>query len=141
MISEQQLEDVRVAAESSGNNFTGELARLGYVEETHLVEFLSEHYGVPSLDLDDVQVEEEVINMIPRDVAERHSVIPVQQEGSTIVVAMSDPSNIYAMDDIKFLTGFNVEVVVSSESTIQSALDTYYEQFSSGGARGETVGP
>jgi len=136
LISAEQLEDVRVATENSGKNFAGELARLGYVEETHLVEFLSEHYGVPSLDLDEVQVEEEVISMIPRDVAERHSVIPIQQEGSTIVVAMSDPSNIYAMDDIKFLTGFNVEVVVSSETNIQSALDTYYEQLSSAAESG-----
>ena len=136
LISEQQLEDVRAASEDSGKNFAGELARLGYVEETHLVEFLSEHYGVPSLDLEEVQVEEEVINMIPRDVAERHSVIPIQQEGSTIVVAMSDPSNIYAMDDIKFLTGFNVEVVVSSETNIQSALDTYYEELSSSADEG-----
>jgi type IV pilus assembly protein PilB len=140
LISEQQLEDVRAAAEDSGKNFAGELARLGYVEETHLVEFLSEHYGVPSLDLDEVQVDEEVIKMIPRDVAERHSVIPIQQEGSTIVVAMSDPSNIYAMDDIKFLTGFNVEVVVSSETNIQSALDTYYEDLSSGADDGGDEG-
>ena len=132
LINEEELASARESSQATGTSFTGELARLGYIEETQLLEFLSEHYGVPSIDLEEVTINQRVIDMVPRDVAERHSVIPLQQEGSTIVVAMSDPSNIYAMDDIKFLTGFNVEVVVSSETNIQSALDSYYEQFDSG---------
>jgi type IV pilus assembly protein PilB len=131
VISEDEFEQVQEATQASGKSFTGELARLGYVEETQLLEFLSENYGVPSIDLDEVTIDQDVISLVPKDVAERHSVIPIAQEGSTIVLAMSDPSNIYAMDDIKFLTGFNVEVVVSSESNIQTALDSYYEDIAS----------
>ncbi len=129
VITDVELENAQASSRAQGKQLAGELARLGYVEETKLLEFLSRHYGIPSIDLDDVKIDEEVIKLIPKDVAERHSVVPVDKQGSTIVVAMSDPSNIYAMDDIKFLTGFNVEVVVTSESSIQSALDSYYAQY------------
>lgn len=145
VISDAELSAAQESSRSSGTQLAGELARLGYVEETKLIEFLSRHYGVPSIDLEEVKIEEEVIDLIPKDVAERHSVVPVDKQGSTIVVAMSDPSNIYAMDDIKFLTGFNVEVVVTSDSSIQSALDAYYSQYDGsenegGGGGGDMLG-
>ncbi len=128
LISETQLADARTATKKDGTPLTGALARLGYVEETQLVEFLSRQYGVPSINLAEVQVEDAVIKLIPRDVAQKHSAIPIDRHGNTLVVAMSDPSNIYAMDDIKFLTGFNVEVVVTSEKAVQAALDKYYDE-------------
>lgn len=126
VINEDQLEQARRAAGGDQTKITGALAKLGYVEETKLVEFLSRQYGVPSINLDDMSVNPEVIDLIPRDVAQKHSVIPIDRHGSTLVVAMSDPSNIYALDDIKFLTGFNVEPVVSSDASIQTALESYY---------------
>ena len=103
LVSESELEEAKAEAAKGGAGLTGALARLGYVKETQLVEFLSRQYGVPSINLEEVEVEEDVIEMIPQDVAERHGIIPIDKHGSTIVVAMTDPSNIYAMDDIKFL--------------------------------------
>ena len=128
MVSQRELQDAQEVSSTGGTGLTGALAKLGYVEETQLVEFLSREYGVPSVDLEQVEVEEEVISLVPRDVARRHTVLPIDRHGSTLVVAMSDPSNIYAMDDIKFLTGFNVEVVVASEKSIQDALERYYDE-------------
>ena len=127
VVSRQELEYARDASRQDGTGLTGALAKLGYVQETQLVEFLSHQYGVPSINLEEVEVEPDVIDLVPREVAERHSVVPIERHGSTLVVAMSDPSNIYAMDDIKFLTGFNVEVVVTSEASIKSALERYYD--------------
>ncbi|MGM0577272.1 MAG: type IV-A pilus assembly ATPase PilB [Myxococcota bacterium] len=127
VVSPEQLEDAKDRSRSEGTGLTGALARLGYVQETQLVEFLSKQYGVPSINLEEVEVEDDVIELVPKEVAERHNVIPIERQGSTLVVAMTDPSNIYAMDDIKFLTGFNVEVVVTSEQSIKSALERYYE--------------
>ena len=126
VISEDDLAQANRATGGDGTKITGALARLGLVEETKLVEFLSRQYGVPSINLDDMSINPEVIDLIPKEVAAKHSVIPIDRHGSTLVVAMADPSNIYALDDIKFLTGFNVEPVVTSDTSIQSALDSYY---------------
>jgi len=126
VISEDDLAQAQRASGGDGTKITGALAKLGLVEETKLVEFLSRQYGVPSINLDDMSVNPEVIDLIPKDVASKHGVIPIDRHGSTLVVAMSDPSNIYALDDIKFLTGFNVEPVVTSDTSIQTALDSYY---------------
>ena len=127
VVSVAQLEDARDTSRREGTGLTGALAKLGYVQETQLVEFLSRQYGVPSINLEEVEIEPEVIELVPQDVAERHNVVPLEKQGSTLIVAMTDPSNIYAMDDIKFLTGFNVEVVVTSEASIKTALERYYD--------------
>ncbi|MEC9073290.1 MAG: type IV-A pilus assembly ATPase PilB [Myxococcota bacterium] len=126
LVSQEQIEDAKDQTKQQGGGLTGALAKLGYVKETQLVEFLSRQYGVPSINLEEVEVDEEVIELVPREVAERHQVIPIEKQGQTLIVALTDPSNIYAMDDIKFLTGFNVEVVVTSEASIESALEQYY---------------
>ena len=129
MITAEQLQDAQRKTGETGRNLAYTLARLGYIQESHLVAFLSRQYGVPSVALEEVEVDEDVLKLIPREVAEKHSLIPINKDGNSIVVAMSDPANIYAMDDIKFLTGFNVEVVVSSESAIRKAQDQYYGQY------------
>jgi type IV pilus assembly protein PilB len=128
VISLAQLDDVRTDIEKHGGRLGNTLAKLGYVSEAQLVSFLSKQYGVPAVSLDDIAVPEEVIKMVPKEVAERHGIIPVEKHGSSLIVAVSDPSNIYAMDDIKFLTGYNVEMVVTSESSIKDALDSYYQE-------------
>ena len=129
LITSEQLQDAQRKTGETGRNLAYTLARLGYIQESHLVAFLSRHYGVPSVTLEEVQIDEDVLKLIPREVAEKHSLIPINKDGNSIVVAMSDPANIYAMDDIKFLTGFNVEVVVSSETAIRKAQDQYYGQY------------
>ena len=128
VISLDQLDDAKHEIQKHGGKLGGTLANLGYVSEAQLVSFLSKQYGVPSINVDEVAVPEEVLQLIPNEVARRHGILPINKEGSSLIVAVSDPSNIYAMDDIKFLTGYNVEMVVAAESQIREALETYYTE-------------
>jgi len=127
VVTPAQLDEAQREIMKYGGRLGNTLAKLGYVEQTQLVQFLSRQYGVPSIDVDDVEIPDDVVDLIPRTVAERHMLIPINRDGSNLIVAMSDPSNIYAMDDIKFLTGFNVEVVVASESSIRRAQQRFYD--------------
>ena len=127
IVSPAQLNEARKLQQESGENLSYTLAKLGYVEETQLVNILSSQYGIPSINLEEVEIPKDVINLVPYDVAKRHKLIPISREGQTLIVAVSDPSNIYALDDVKFLTGLEVEEVVAPESSIMKALEKYYE--------------
>jgi type IV pilus assembly protein PilB len=107
------------------------LIKSGHITESDLTTFLSRQYGVPSINLAEFEVDTAVLKLIPPDVAQKYQIIPVNRAGSTLIIAMSDPSNILATDDIKFMTGYNIEVVVASESAIKSAIDKYYDQSAS----------
>jgi len=126
VISSDQLQKAKQRSKKAGNRLGYELTKLGYVEEEDLTSFLSKHHGVPSVNLSDIDIPQEVIDLIPAKIAERHQCIPVNRSGSTLVVAMADPSNIYAIDDLRFSTGYDIEVVVASETAIEDALETYY---------------
>lgn len=118
--------------ESSGQLRLGTiLIKNGYISEQDLTSFLSKQYGVPSINLTDLEVDPAVIKIIPAEVAQKYQIIPVNRAGSTLIVAMSDPSNIFAVDDIKFMTGYNVEVVVASEAALKGAIDKFYDQSAS----------
>ncbi|TFG93950.1 MAG: type IV-A pilus assembly ATPase PilB, partial [Myxococcales bacterium] len=99
--------------------------------EQELSSFVAKQYGVPDINLDEFDIDPSVIQLIPEEVAQKHGVIPVNRAGSTLILATADPSNIFAIDDIKFLTGYNVEVVVASEDQIKRAIDRYYDKTSS----------
>jgi type IV pilus assembly protein PilB len=126
LISLQQLQKAQEAQKVEGGKLGYQLTKLGYIEESQLTEFLARQYGVPSINLADFEIEPEVIKLIPKEVAMKHQVVPVNRAGGSLIVAMSDPSNIFAIDDIKFLTGYNIEVVVSAEASIQAAIEKYY---------------
>ena len=126
LISLQQLQKAQEAQKVEGGKLGFHLTKLGYIEETQLTEFLSRQYGVPAINLAEFEIDADVIKLIPKDVAEKHQVVPVNRAGGSLIVAMSDPSNIFAIDDIKFLTGYNIEVVVSAEASIQAAIQKYY---------------
>jgi len=118
--------------ESSGQLRLGTiLISNGFISESDLTDFLSKQYGVPSINLAELEVDSAVIKIIPADVAQKYQIIPVNRAGSTLIVAMSDPSNIFAVDDIKFMTGYNVEVVVASEASLKLAIDRFYDQSAS----------
>ncbi len=127
LITAKQLEDALQEQKISGNKLGSSLVKLGLISEKNLVSFLSRHYGVPAIDLSEAQIDPEVIKMIPPDVVFKYQVIPIKRIGSTLRVAMSDPSNILAIDDIKFLTSCHVEVFVSTESAIKAAIDKFYD--------------
>ena len=126
MITPLQLKKALASQRGSGSRLGFELTKLGYVEENELTSFLSKQYGVPSVNLADFELDPEVLKLIPKEVVTRHQVMPINRSGNTIIVAMMDPSNIYAIDDIKFITKFNVEVVVASEQAIAEAIEKYY---------------
>ena len=126
LITPLQLRKAMDEQRRSGGRLGHELTRLGYIDETELAGFLSSQYGVPSINLSDIELDPEVLKLIPKEVVTRHQVVPVNQSGNTLIVAMADPSNIFAVDDIKFITKFNIEVVVASEQAIADAIEKYY---------------
>ncbi|HXK24654.1 MAG TPA: type IV-A pilus assembly ATPase PilB [Myxococcota bacterium] len=128
LLSEEQLRRAKEEARSTGTRIGYQITKLGFVEEQQVAETVSGQYGVPTIELDDFEVDVEVIGLIPEEVAQKHTVLPVNRAGSTLIIAMSDPSNIFAIDDIKFLTGYNVEVVVAAEEAIRRAIERYYDK-------------
>jgi type IV pilus assembly protein PilB len=128
LISAEQLRKARDEAKTSGGRLGAQITRLGFLQESELSDFVAKQYGVPTIDLEEFDVDPAVIQLIPEEVARKHTVLPVNRAGSTLIMATADPSNIFAIDDIKFLTGYNVEVVVASEDSIKRSIDKHYEQ-------------
>ena len=95
---------------------------MGFITDDDITGCLSRQYGVPSINLKYYEIDPTVIKLIPQDTAMRYQVIPLSRVGSVLTIAMTDPTNVFAMDDIKFMTGFNVEPVVASESAIGEAI-------------------
>ncbi|MBI3752946.1 MAG: type IV-A pilus assembly ATPase PilB [Deltaproteobacteria bacterium] len=126
LITADQLKKAIEEQRTSGGRLGYNLAKLGYVNEKDLTTFLSRQYGIPAVDLDATEIDPEIIKLIPEDVANKYQVIPIGRTGSTLVLAMADPSNIFAVDDIKFLTGYNVESVIASEAAIKAAIEKHY---------------
>jgi type IV pilus assembly protein PilB len=127
-ISLQQLQKAQEEARKTGSRLGYSLTKLGYIAESDLTSFLSKQYGVPSINLSEFEIEQEVLRLIPRDVAKKHLCLPINRAGASLIVAMADPSNIYAIDDLKFLTGYSIEVVIASEATIEESIARYYEK-------------
>jgi len=125
-ISNQQLAKALEDQKASGGRLGESLIKLGFIKELDLVCFLSKQYGMPSVNLTEIVIPPEVIKIIPIDVAIKYQVIPVSLRDSTLIVAMVDPSNIFAIDDIKFLTGYRIEALVAPESSMKQALDMHY---------------
>jgi len=127
IISPDQLQKAQESAKKAGERLGNSLIKLGVVKEEDLTQFLSKQYGVPAINLAEFDVESDVLALVPKDVARKHRVIPVNRTDRTLIIAMSDPSDIIALDDLKFLTGYNIETVVASEVAIAEALTRYYE--------------
>jgi type IV pilus assembly protein PilB len=131
LLTAEQLRKARDEVRSRGGRLGAQITQLGFLDEAELRDFIAKQYGVPSIKLDEFEIEPAVIQLIPEDVATKHTVVPVNRAGSTLVVATADPSNIFALDDIKFLTGYNIEPVVAAEESIRRAIDKYYDQSTS----------
>jgi type IV pilus assembly protein PilB len=132
LITQDQLKEALKAQKDLGGAKLGEaLIKLGFVAEEDITECLSQQFGVPSINLNHFEIDPSVIKLIPADVARKYNILPVNKTGATITIAMADPTNVFAMDDIKFMTGYNVEPVVASEIGIKAAIDNYYGSTSS----------
>jgi len=128
LLSADQLKEAREQAAAHGQRLGAQITQLGFLDEEELTDFAAKQYGVPSINLADFDIDPEVVQLIPQEVAQKHTVVPVNRAGSTLILATADPSNIFALDDIKFLTGYNIQPVVAAEESIRRAIETHYEQ-------------
>ena len=126
MVSPQQLQDALNHAKMSGGKIGKAFVSLGFVKDEEITSLLSRQYGVPSINLEHFEVDPAIIKIIPAETARKYQVLPLSRSGATLTIAMADPTNVFAMDDIKFMTGYNVEPVVASESALEDAIDRYY---------------
>ena len=127
LISQEQLELALTEQTKTGGSLGYNLVKTGAISEKAFAEFLSQTYQVPALDLDDLEADEQSIELIPPEVATKFQVVPIKREGRVLTVAMANPDNIFAIDDIKFITGLEVRPVVATETAIKRAIDRFYE--------------
>ena len=125
-ITPDQLKKALDEQKLKGGRLESNLVRLGYVKEDELLSFLSAQYRVPSVKISKMEINPTVVKLIPSSISKKYFIMPVNRVGSKLTLAMADPSNIVVIDEIKFMTGFNVEPVVASETEIIDAIKKYY---------------
>ncbi len=128
LITEEHLEKALELQKKDGGRLGSNLVKMGFITEEKLVAFLSQQYGVPAVNLSDYKIDSSLTKFIPVEVAQKYMMMPVARMGATLTVAMVDPSNVFAIDDVKFMTGYNVEPVVASETAVRDAITEYYGQ-------------
>ncbi len=126
LVTPQQLREALDYQRTSGGRLGSNLVKLGMISDDVITAVLSRQYGIPSINLDLFQIEPEVIKLISQEVALKYTILPISKVGATLTLAMADPTNVFAMDDIKFMTGLNVEPVIASEVSIQMSVGKYY---------------
>src|SRR5512146_2931529 len=125
-VTPEQLQEALNYQKANGGKLGHNLVKLGYVKDEEITALLSKQYGVPSINLSEFDIDPLVIKLIPGETAQKYQIIRVSRSGATLTIAMTDPTNVFAMDDIKFMTGYNVEPVVASEAAVVDALAKYY---------------
>ena len=126
LISPQNLREALDYQREHGGRLGPSLVKLGLISDDMITAVLSRQYGIPSVNLDLFNIDPAVLRLIPQEVAQKHSVLPLSRVGATLTLAMVDPTNVYALDDVKFMTGLNVEPVVVAENSVQQAIANYY---------------
>ncbi len=127
LITEEQLEKALAEQEAHGGRLGTNLIKLGHVSEKDLIAALSKQHNVPGVDLNTVEIDKDVLSLVPTTIATKYELIPVSRVGKKLTVAMINPDDIFALEDIKFSTGFEVQAVIASEIAIRAALEKYYE--------------
>jgi len=125
-ITPEQLQEALTYQKQKGGKLGFALVSLGYAKEAEITALLSKQFGVPSIAIGQFQIDPTVIKLVPAETAQKYQIIPLSRSGATLTIAMTDPTNVFAMDDIKFMTGYNVEPVVASETEVDEALQRYY---------------
>jgi type IV pilus assembly protein PilB len=126
LITADQLKQALEHQKTNGGRLGNSLVKLGFLSDDEVTAVLSRQYGVPSINLAYFEVDQNVIKLIPMETATKYQVLPLSRVGSSLTLAMVDPTNVFAMDDIKFMTGFNIEPVVASETAILEAIKKHY---------------
>jgi type IV pilus assembly protein PilB len=133
-ITAEQLQQALNHQKAGGGKLGYNLVKMGFVKDEEITALLSKQYGVPSINLAQFDIDPGVVKLIPPDTAHKYQIVPLSRSGATLTIAMTDPTNVFAMDDIKFMTGYNVEPVVASETAVIEAIQKYYP--SGGGGKG-----
>jgi len=128
LITEEQLYQALDVQKKDGGRIGSTLIKLGFITDEGLVQFLSKQYGVPVVNLSADEIDPSIIKFVPYDVVSKYRIFPVSKNGASLTLAMADPSNVFAIDDIKFMTGYNVKPVVASENFIGEMIARFYEQ-------------
>src|ERR1700678_4277845 len=126
IITPEQLEQATKAQKEQNCRLGSALVKLGFLTDEDVTNFLSRQYGVPAINLSYFEIDPAVVKLIPFETAKRYQILPLSRVGASLTIAMVDPTNVFAMDDIKFMTGFNIEPVVASESSILAGIDKAY---------------
>ena len=126
VITQEQLEQATKLQKESHTRLASALVKLGFLSDEDVTNFLSRQYGVPAINLSYFEIDPAVVKLIPYETAKRYQILPLSRVGASLTIAMVDPTNVFAMDDIKFMTGFNIEPVVASESSIIEGIDKSY---------------
>ncbi len=125
-ITPAQLQEALNYQKSNGGKLGSNLVKLGFLKDEDITALLSKQYGVPSINLAQFDIDPAVIKLIPSETAQKYQIVPLSRSGATLTIAMTDPTNVFAMDDIKFMTGYNVEPVVASDAAVADAIQRYY---------------
>src|SRR5579859_2920262 len=126
VITNDQLEQALKKQKETGGRLGSVLVKLGFLSDEEVTNFLSRQYGVPAINLQFFEIDPNVVKLIPEDTSRKHQILPLSRVGASLTIAMVDPTNVFAMDDIKFMTGFNIEPVVASESSIMERIEQAY---------------
>src|SRR5215218_2819477 len=125
-ITPDQLQQALNHQKANGGKLGFNLVKMGFVKDEEITALLSKQYGVPSINLTQFDIDPGVIKLIPAETAQKYQIVPLSRAGATLTIAMTDPTNVFAMDDTKFMTGYNVEPVVASEIAVAEAITRYY---------------
>ena len=125
-ISPAQLEEALELQKANGGKLGYNIVQLGFATDDDIASLLSRQYGVPSINLSEFEIDAGVIKLVPAATAQQYGIVPVSCVGATLTIAMSDPTNVFAVDDIRFMTGYHVEPVVAAQTAIVAAIDRYY---------------
>src|SRR5712692_1250873 len=140
-ITPEQLQQALNHQKANGGKLGYNLVKMGFVKDQEITALLSKQYGDPSINLTQFEIEAAVVKLIPADTAQKYQIVPLSRSGATLTIAMTDPTNVFAMDDIKFMTGYNVEPVVASETAVTDAIHRYYPSNSRAAAVTTIVSP
>jgi type IV pilus assembly protein PilB len=127
LLTAEQLKKALAEQKGSPEKIGSVLVRLNFVNEDQLIGFLSRQYGVPSITLAQLDIDSDVLRLVPAPIARKYEVIPVRKMGNSLALAMADPTNVFALDDISFMTNLQVLPLVASQTAIKKAIDRNYE--------------
>ena len=125
-ITQENLEKALIKQSEEGGSLGTNLIKSGFIDEKTLTEFLGKQYNMESIDLTNYDYDNSILKLIPANVVQKYTVLPLRRKGNVITLGMANPRNIFAIDDIKFMTGCEIQPVVAAETLIKKAIDDYY---------------